>query len=192
MDRYCFICGTNSCKSRLGYEQWYKNHGTDLWLCLRCNRYIWRLERKVLKYDKQQRDIKEISTRQCYCCGKVGIPKERAYFNRPTDLILCNACYNRLFLREKKRQNSIKIQSNKKRINLCGNQLFIGFIPRIGVCNWCRRIALVDCKRTSLHHDENRYDLKNPLRFTIEICNICHKIETWRLKKLGIKPKLYF
>lgn len=55
--------------------------------------------------------------------------------------------------------------------------------PKIGVCNWCRAVTPFDCNRTSLHHDENRYNINNPLQYTIEICDSCHMKESRRLQR---------
>jgi hypothetical protein len=54
---------------------------------------------------------------------------------------------------------------------------------KCGVCNWCRAVADIDTKYTQLHHDENRYDDYDPLKFTLEICVKCHGKESNRLKK---------
>jgi uncharacterized protein YeaO (DUF488 family) len=56
---------------------------------------------------------------------------------------------------------------------------------RGGVCNWCRAVVPFDCKMTNMHHDENKYDEYNPIKYTIEICVRCHRKESIRLKKEG-------
>lgn len=54
---------------------------------------------------------------------------------------------------------------------------------RCGVCNWCRAVLGIDTDKMHLHHDENKYDDTNPLRFTIELCPRCHGKETIRLSR---------
>jgi len=46
--------------------------------------------------------------------------------------------------------------------------------PRIGVCNLCRAVKGFDCKRTQMHHDNDIYNINNPIKNTIELCVICH------------------
>jgi hypothetical protein len=55
-----------------------------------------------------------------------------------------------------------------------------------GVCNLCRAVTDIDCVWIEFHHDENRYDKKHPLRYTIEICPKCHGKETWRLETIEV------
>lgn len=184
----CYACGGKYILPN-GRPQWRFNQGTPYVLCPACFNWIEQMDDKY--YNKEKRQIEQ-SIRRCYCCNKVGIAAERCYYNYPTDLLLCNLCYNRLFLNDYKNHYRKTKQLNKFRINLCGNQIWLGFDPRIGVCTWCRKIALIDCKRTALHHDMNQYDLRNPLRFTIELCGSCHRIETARLKRLGIKATIYY
>lgn len=43
---------------------------------------------------------------------------------------------------------------------------------RTGVCNMCRAVAGIDCKKTVLHHVQ--YEDSNPIAHTIEICQSCH------------------
>jgi hypothetical protein len=52
---------------------------------------------------------------------------------------------------------------------------------RCGVCNWCRAVMAIDTKATQLHHDDNRYDDTDHLKFTLELCLKCHGKETIRL-----------
>jgi hypothetical protein len=52
---------------------------------------------------------------------------------------------------------------------------------RIDVCNWCRRVAGLDCPFTQWHHDENKYDVDNLAKYTIELCGSCHSKESKRL-----------
>lgn len=75
-----------------------------------------------------------------------------------------------------------------KRLIRVGLQIrLLGYDFRTYVCNWCRSVAGIDCKRTHMHHDMNQYDYDNPLKNAIELCDSCHSKETARLLKLGIK-----
>lgn len=170
----CYCCGG------LAYNhQWINNKPTDLVLCTKCYGFVLRQGKR----DKiEEETIKKYATRQCYSCGKTGIPPMRCYFNLPTKLLLCNYCYNSLFLREKKNIQRRKHRYNDRRMTVFGNTLFLDRDPRIGVCNWCRAVTNIDCKRTNLHHDMNRYDLRDPLKYTIELCFSCHRKETVRLR----------
>ena len=66
------------------------------------------------------------------------------------------------------RDNPRKIRFKDKRILLKEN-------PRTGVCSLCRRQGL-----TNMHH--LKYDEKDPLKYTIELCPSCHIKEhrTWQ------------
>lgn len=127
--------------------------------------------------------------RICYSCGsdKTYHTKEGHqdwFLNPPTGLFICNTCYHYLFC-----SSDLKRRANKK-----GNErrhyrhqyfkdkhLTYLFDIRCGVCNWCRAVVGMDTKATQLHHDGNKYDHENPLRFTIELCLKCHRKESLRL-----------
>jgi hypothetical protein len=59
-------------------------------------------------------------------------------------------------------------------IGFQGRKVWLGFNPRIGVCNGCRAVVPFDCDRTEMHHEE--YDPDNILSHTIEYCRGCHGI----------------
>ena len=60
-------------------------------------------------------------------------------------------------------------------INFKGQVVVLEEDPKIGVCNYCRRIVPFDCSRTHIHHVEYHDD--DPLRNTIESCPACHGVE---------------
>lgn len=62
-----------------------------------------------------------------------------------------------------------------------GKRVILDRIVRIGVCNWCRAVRPFDTKQTQLHHDDNKYDISDPLKYTIELCAKCHLREQWLL-----------
>ncbi len=73
-----------------------------------------------------------------------------------------------------KQLDPVKIQiKNKRRILFKNKQLYIKERILIGVCNLCRAVVGLDCKRTSMHHIE--YHEEDILKDTIELCNSCHK-----------------
>jgi len=73
-------------------------------------------------------------------------------------------------------------QTTKRCIRYKNTLMLLDEPLRIGVCNWCRRVVPFDTMQTQLHHDENRYDDADVLRYTIELCNSCHTAETNRLR----------
>lgn len=124
---------------------------------------------------------------------------------------LCNKCYNKYINEPKRVYNRIynptkhhkitrKYYENNRlrRLDIAsehcfrykGRSLWFEESIRCGVCNLCRAIVRIDCHRTDRHHDEDRYDDSNPLRYTLEICRHCHNIETFRIRKeKGLRNK---
>ena len=193
----CYACGsTKTFTYKSGQTTWRSNKGTNLVLCLNCYISIIYNPRKTFVFSDQER--------VCYACGSrtTSLKKEHGktwqnwYLNEPTRLMLCNNCYNYYYRREyykeyeKKNPNNIKYHRSRKH-RVRDKIVYADREVKCGVCNWCRRVRSIDCNVTALHHDEKRYDLSNSLRFTIELCDICHKTEDWRLEKLGIKPIFY-
>lgn len=78
-----------------------------------------------------------------------------------------------------------------------GKTVLLQHDPRVGVCNWCRAVVGIDCDRTHLHHIQ--YDDANPLRYTIELYPLCHRmahrgirnIEEPTDKVIRIRSKLF-
>ena len=62
----------------------------------------------------------------------------------------------------------IRLWFKNKSINLKEN-------PRTGICSWCGRIG-----KTDIHHIQ--YHDNDPLKDTIELCAVCHRKETRRLR----------
>ena len=142
--------------------------------------------------------------RECYACGnnKTRLYRgkyERWNLNKPTDLVLCDRCFDTIINKEKylarKRQkqtryrmryperikqqnkdwrenNILKCKENsKKRITFLGKYLGLDFNPRKGKCQIC---GIQDI--TNMHHAEG-YDINNPLYGTIELCHRCHALQ---------------
>jgi hypothetical protein len=131
--------------------------------------------------------------RVCYACGSIQTyirPGRYAFWylnHDEDDSGLCRRCFDRYIHGPKQNPiNAVKWRAinNHRRIKFAGRLIFVDHNPRIGVCNWCRAVMPFDCKKTHIHHDENKYDSTNPLRNTIEICPTCHTKETVRLTKL--------
>lgn len=103
----------------------------------------------------------EIDKRICIKCNFKGLTHWRRNKNKKW---LCSKCYQHDYM--KKYHKTIfsfkgKLLTAKKNI-------------RKGICSWCNNIIDgINTKRTSLHH--KKYDAKNPLKYTVEICNRCHK-----------------
>lgn len=91
------------------------------------------------------------------------------------------------------KKKKLSLQSKEwynKTIKYKGKSIYLSYVPRIGVCNWCRSVAPFDTELTQLHHDEDRYDDDHPLRYTIEICDSCHASETNRLRYVRKMSKI--
>jgi hypothetical protein len=132
-----------------------------------------------------------LDKRLCYACSsnetyidREGVP--RWYFNKGTDLVLCNKCYKHLigdYNYVRKNRSRFYTYRNKKKQAKSD--------VRIGVCNWCRAVVPFDTRETHTHHDGNLYDDSNPLRYTIEICESCHPEETFRLRRERLGRECY-
>lgn len=104
--------------------------------------------------------------------------------DRENKLAVCSNCYN------------MKINSEyykhkyKSKIKYKGRYIYLKHEPRVGVCNWCRKVAPFDTPYTELHHDERMYNDSNPLENTIELCKTCHQKEKYRLGELSRRRSL--
>ena len=105
--------------------------------------------------------------------NKHGNEEWRWYNNK----IYCKKCANKLFMNPKYHP-----LNSKNRFMFKDKEIWIGFNPRTGICNWCRAVVGIDCKKTELHHE--LYDESNTLANTIELCTSCHKKESWRLWRI--------
>jgi hypothetical protein len=117
-------------------------------------------------------------------CSKCGSSKTKLCYRNPvvgvdTDSIItrkyqnwckgmCMKCYNRIISNPK--HNPI---GNPRRIRFKDKRYLLKESPRIGVCNTCRAVAPFDCKLTHMNHFA--YDIRDPLRHTLEQCNSCHR-----------------
>jgi hypothetical protein len=88
---------------------------------------------------------------------------------------------NKRRLAEWRLKNPDKVKANHKkhdpvrgpmRIVYKDKRIVLGFVPRIGVCNWCRAVVGIDCGQTQMHHE--KYDDLHPEKHTIEVCVRCH------------------
>jgi hypothetical protein len=121
--------------------------------------------------------------RECYSCGsnktyvdktKKGTPYESWNGNGIENQWLCHKCNNKYITNPQSHLiNNTKLMcfTPLKKI------LTLEEDPRIGVCNFCRAVRGIDCKQTHMHHDNDRYDVTNPLKYAIELCVSCHRKE---------------
>ena len=99
--------------------------------------------------------------RVCYGCGSetTYIDKRNAtlwYTNERTSMVICNRCYNRIFL-------------NPRRINPRGKKhMSLKENPRKGICCKCGKVG----GKTDMHHTQYHDD--DILKDTIELCASCH------------------
>lgn len=165
----CYCCGSNvTALNQKGYPNWYYNGITGLALCNRCYKNLIRGYRLNAEA--------HYSNRICHSCGssttyvsKAGLPQ---WYDDPTNpaFTLCSKCYKHKY------ENPRSIRFKDKRI-------IVEHPPRKGICQKCGKKGL-----TNIHHE--KYDLKNPLAYTIELCISCHYKETWRLKQFVNRQKV--
>ena len=159
--RVCSKCGsaTTGVDHRKDIPIWARSKvNNDHWWCSRCIDY----------YHKTKPHI-----------HKRRLESKREYVRRP-DVKKRHNIVNRKY-RKKESVRQFYMIRTARMSTFMGKRIKHDFMVRCGVCNWCRAVTGIDTMRTILHHDENRYDSNNPLRFTIEICNSCHSTETWRI-----------
>lgn len=173
--RECYSCGRTKISGA-----WYANKPTGYSLCNNCYYMLFRYNRK--------RPILNDEERICYGCNSRKTThggnynhKPNWFYNFPTRLVLCTICYNKILRYDYKPPVTDKVLANRrKKFRFKDKVVCIRYIPRIGVCNWCRAVAGIDCYRTALHHI--KYDESDPIKYTIEICDSCHGKESYRLK----------
>ena len=139
-----------------------------------------------------------LDKRICSACGSTTTYTTKEGYSRWCRLgdgtFICLRCKN-------KRRNPFRSSETIRRANAMGNERRRGrwqsyrgkrytrlYDIRCGVCNWCRAVAGIDTSYTNLHHDENRYDDSDHLRFTLELCVECHGRESIRLQGSGAAP----
>jgi hypothetical protein len=101
-------------------------------------------------------------------------------------------CYHRYCIRESQLKSMKKwYKTNQKRIlRFKGRHVLCDAPVRTGICAMCQKsIANGEIKRTNIHHW--KYDEKDPLRYTIEVCVGCHSLihERPALMTLGVLRK---
>jgi hypothetical protein len=121
------------------------------------------------------------NNRVCFGCGskttnfdlRRGKPHWRWYGG------YCEKCNNKLFKNPK-----YKPESSKRVLyfKTWGRRVYLKNPVRKGVCARCLKSVIKgEIKLTHMHHIQ--YDLKDPLAYTIELCNSCHKREHERIKR---------
>jgi len=117
--------------------------------------------------------------RRCSNCGS-----DKTYVSKTGHVQwtrgLCKKCYNKLIVHPK--WNSIHntiYNPRHLRWTPTGGIVLLKENPRKGICLSCGRKG-----RTSIHHF-GKYDEKDPLKDTIELCVSCHNKEGWKLDQLG-------
>jgi hypothetical protein len=130
--------------------------------------------------------------RVCYACGtdKTFIDKRynREYWIRNNDKennVLCSKCYAKYFTGPKYgpalHKKWDRIYSGRV-LSYKGSNKLLKENPKTGKCSKCGRIKGIDCKRTSIHHEQYHDD--ELLKDTYELCNSCHMKMTWKLGQM--------
>lgn len=88
----------------------------------------------------------------------------------------CQKCYCKLIKYPKWKVKHIALY-NPKRILFKQKRIILDEDPRKGICKMCGKKGL-----THMHH--YKYDDKDPLKYTIELCPSCHAKEGYKLKQL--------
>ena len=114
--------------------------------------------------------------RVCYGCDSeetslAGNGYPNWYLNRPTNLVLCQSCYDKHIRFDRYRLHSK--DKNPRMIRFRGPQIVVDRIARNGICVNCGREGY-----THIHHKQ--YDDNDPLAHTIELCPSCHVKEGWK------------
>jgi hypothetical protein len=120
--------------------------------------------------------------RICSDCGSTSTYRNQWY--KHNDFSYCKRCQNKIFVNPKWHPIT-----NTRKIRFKGRFIYLKENPRKGICNWCHRKIgdifinarrqLATVKKTDIHHIE--YHENDPLKDTLELCNSCHNIESWRL-----------
>ena len=192
--RTCFGCGS----SKTYRNNWYLNTIVIHTLCSSCYEHIILRPPKFPNREERYKSLHEHnrgrvpfnkglrsipSDRQCFICGS-----RKSYFHKASNRIhwsfnkdqygkilhvICAKCNNRYI---KNPINNPKYTHN--RIQFKDEQIHLKFNPRKGICQFCGIVGMT----TALHH--RKYDRKNPLAHTTELCESCHMKESWRLGQL--------
>lgn len=87
------------------------------------------------------------------------------------DRVYCNKCDCQVRKNTPGFQASV-IRASQNKIRFYNERVKTPDNPRTGICSKCGAVKGIDCKRTSIHHEQ--YDRNDPLSNTIELCNSCH------------------
>ncbi|KKL28390.1 hypothetical protein LCGC14_2375640 [marine sediment metagenome] len=133
---------------------------------------------------------KAVWLRKCVSCGLEAYTTEdlerfrKGKRNRYGRMNICKKCGNQQMRdplkykpsrdRNSKKWNSINGPINDpKRIGFLGKQIRFKENPRTNVCSECGRGYPDELKQQTVMHHE-KYDLRNPLAHTVELCHSCH------------------
>ena len=201
----CYACGSKkSTLNKTGCMIWIMNYDKDQnMLCMSCwFRIIYRPIKGYKRYYKDKNKY------VCYACGSHrSVKNEHGHYkwilNYDSNCnMLCWSCYKKYIwspinidkIRKYQKRANSKISKRKMFFKPLNKHVVFKTSPKIGVCNWCRAVVGVDCKTTHIHHDNDMYDLTNPLKNGIEICAKCHlqiRDEIKYYKSYPLQPILY-
>jgi hypothetical protein len=138
-------------------------------------------------------ELESKDKRICYYCGTdttytyyVKNSIRYQWYNLKNN-ICCSKCYNKLVNSPKWQEIRNRIY-NPRHIYFKGKPFILPIEPRKGICSWCKRkkgdeFIRSDGKpakiRTHMHHIEYHDD--DILKDTIELCQVCHTKESWKL-----------
>ena len=129
--------------------------------------------------------------RVCYACGskktyvrKNGFAEWWLNLSKQGQAIgvICCKCKQSIFKIEEKKR--LYTAYHQRQIYFKTKSIAIDYIPKIGVCNWCRAVYPFDTKLTHIHHESYHED--DPMKDTIELCVSCHRKETIRRGNMQI------
>lgn len=102
------------------------------------------------------------------------------YENQP----VCQICYYRE-IHYSKYGKERDAKRHPRRVTFKGKRIYSKEKPRTGYCSHCpNNIFDKSCRRTSMHH--LKYNEKDVLENTIELCNSCHAYETWKERRKNV------
>lgn len=99
---------------------------------------------------------------------------------------LCFRCYQTLLGPPPTPENKKKY--NARRLATNGHIFYIGWMQRIGICNFCCAVAGINCVRTHWHH-ERGFFIIFPWFGVVELCGSCHSKESHRLSEVPPKNR---
>jgi len=153
-------------------------------LCTQCSRELSKA-RYYYKEFSNVRNFFNMATKPiktCKFCGKEAWVLKDLEFFAPASgkrgsnnrYNVCKECYYEHYVKTGKKHFNRFGFKNKTKI--------LDENPRTNICSKCGKSYPKELStQTHLHHSE--YDEQNPLNHTIELCNSCHQLLHWRLKK---------